>query len=343
MATNLSFLMNFVFRSRSIPCDVKLKVDKILNFAIHFDKLFYIIKSKFFSKEPPLDHILSSDIDKEIIFLFSSLFKKHYEEYSIEDTFLSEEIGKHALKNLTSKWSSIRKGIPIEIPFTIEANNIRLAQKYFSEFVDILTAKSKEYGDSARDFDSDNQIPVDPNSAAMVEICDQLLGSQRRVLEKNLGCALRNLRLTGVVKLHPVESTESNPSIFYHTDGDNSLVKIILYLEDNLDPYDGNFSTLPFLFHQNIIGAHSPFARCFMSSHFLRRHAASHDYANLFNECISHSKKFTEEICRSRALKRDYPIMKWNGILFSGSSLMHRGGHNIKSKRPVLQGYVHPF
>ena len=320
-----------------------MELDKVQNFAKHYDKLFYITKSKFFAKNASSNSTLSSDFEQEIVFLFASIFKYHYEDCAIGDIVLSELIGRHAFKNLTSRWSSIRKGLPIEIPFTIDPIKLRVAEKYFSDIIEFLASKWTRDPDRVRDFEKDDQIPVDPNSPAMIEVCNQLVGSQQRVLETNFGRTLQAVRITGVVKLHPVETTKDNPSTAYHTDGDNSLVKIILYLENNRDPYDGNFSTLPYLFYDHKAIGFSPFARCFLSSHFLREYGFRHEYANLFDKCISHSHAFTEKASRSKIQRREYPIFKWSGILFSGSSLMHRGGHNIKSRRPVLQGYVHPF
>jgi len=343
LSTNLSFLNKFVCFPCGISREITLALDKVQTFAAQYDELFYIIKSKFFGRVKNADYNLNTDIEQEIISLFSILFKTHFEDCIIEARSLSEEIGRHALKNLTSRWLSIRNGLPIEIPFSIDPINLSVASKYLTDLVESMASQSALSQNSLKDFDTNDQTAVDPNSAAMIEVCTQVVGSQQHAIELNFGRALRALRISGVVKLHPIETTKDNPSTSYHTDGDNSLVKIILYLEENRDPYDGNFATLPCLFSDNKVGGFSPFARSFLSSHFLRDHGFPHEYAYLFNECISHRQKFTEKVLRSRIQTREYPILKWNGVMFSGSSIMHRGGHNMKSRRPVLQGYVHPF
>ncbi|NDI23565.1 MAG: hypothetical protein EBY76_11045, partial [Betaproteobacteria bacterium] len=103
-------------------------------FAAQNDKLFNNIKSKLFSKVNSSENSCS-EIEQEVTYQFSSLFKKHYEELSYGNFALSEEIGRHAIKNLTSKWLSIRKGLPIEIPLTIDQNNLKEAPHYLTDLV----------------------------------------------------------------------------------------------------------------------------------------------------------------------------------------------------------------
>jgi hypothetical protein len=286
----------------------------------------------------------SYQMSAESISLLRSLFLDFFDEVLTTTGSLSEDFAHFTYRNITSEWRSIRSGGPIEIELDIRdlwVGDYPL-REYFAGIIDSL---QKKYDSNRKLLLDELSAPLNQSESVIQRFGEYISYAHRQEISAHLGYDFSHCRVSGVVKLHPV-GVNDTASQRFHTDGDNSLVKFIFYLEDNeRDIFDGAFATLPTFYTKRPNFLRLSFLqRLLICGHFLRANDAysSHPLCKLYNYVNrSHSESNHNEIIAKGLSVRTYPITSGTGVAFSGSYVLHKGGDNLRARRPVIQGYLH--
>jgi len=150
-----------------------------------------------------------------------------------------------------------------------------------------------------------------------------------------------NLSVAGQVKLHPPRLHDTG-SVSWHYDGDPFFIKVLVYLADQPLGADGSFEILTPLrntpatmnlhtktviqsiYHGevlDIIGSGYHKTGPFLLSSHLPREQLSSAFASYYKHV-------------------SFPPSQFSYIIFKGCEVLHRGGSNVRSFRPVFQGLI---
>jgi len=186
---------------------------------------------------------------------------------------------------------------------------------YFTESVEELL--SKYNSNPAANFE-DLVINIHPNHRTMQMLAQDVsrvyFGGKAKLI------------IGGQVKLHPPNCHDEN-SIQWHYDGDPLYQKIIIFLQSG---EEGHFYYIPpaNAFSQLLYSPLTCITKDELLELGLLRSQSITPLADIYSLQSSSNDKVK------------VPIVRGQSVLFHGSSILHKGGNNKHSLRPVFQGLV---
>jgi hypothetical protein len=274
------------------------------------------------------------------------------EMFKCSDSFsfsekVSTEFLAPCMANLTTVWKPASEGHPFTSDICLESGQVR------AEFRDIelLLEQMKNVYLSSRDILASTRqlgyqrwpyVYSGKPLVAFIRAVEVVLNERYfKVLQGICKRPVDRFKVNGQIKLHPPSDNEG--AEVWHLDGDNSAVKILFYLCDH--PYIEGDGPFTIAVSSEICNNLTPTQRVLLSrGEFLRDIATEAVNPDWLGKALSAMPwlSFSPDSNLSYVNSKSFPVKLLNGALFTGSSILHRGGGNINLYRPVFQGYVFP-
>jgi len=252
-----------------------------------------------------------------------------------------------AVRNLNSNWMPCLKGNPYFSE--VDLQELHQSTEY-EDALKVVSQMRQAYETSKLDFLSNTlhskfqEWPYVYSGQISVNLCKAvniILNSKyKKELQSISNINDANFMVTGQMKLHP--PTDNEGAEVWHVDGDNSSLKILFYLDSHgLGTSDGAFTVA---FPKDFLVALTPSQRVILARHDSIQEAWNQGLDwDWVNKAVRAMPWIQSKLEFNISDAFDIKVRALSGALFTGSSLLHKGGGNKTFFRPVFQGYVYPI
>jgi len=208
------------------------------------------------------------------------------------------------------------------------------SKKFISQSLELLLSK---YNTSAGELIfNDLTINCASDNILCQELSVSIAGSLGALYNKDF-----KISVGGQIKLHPPKLHDAG-SISWHYDGDPFYIKVLLYLADQPDGPDGSFEMLlPLNSSTSLESSHVKTAiQSIFHGEIMSIIKSGYQRIGPFMLSSHLPRVYSDKMAACNHEKISITPIKYRYTVFKGCEVLHRGGSNTKSFRPVFQGLL---